>query len=297
MSNPRTIEIFLPDGEPTGVKVAHIRNRNIDVTYIPRARLNDPKVKGREALQGVGIYLLAGSPEEHAKPKVYIGEAEIVHNRLQQHNASKDFWNYAIAITSNNKHLTKTHVKFLEWLCHSKAVVANRCIIENGNVPNKPHTPESTEADLYDNYETIELLVATMGLPIFQSLAESKSTAELTGNVTPERPNADLLFTLKSKVLAASGRYTQDGFIVLAGAVCAKPEDEYKHWYPKVRQQLIMDGILKESGEVHVLSQDTLFTSPSAASTVVLGRNSNGWAEWKLSDGRTLSDVYRKVAA
>ncbi len=36
---PKTIEIFLPDGEPTSLKVAHIRNRTIEVPFIPWVRL------------------------------------------------------------------------------------------------------------------------------------------------------------------------------------------------------------------------------------------------------------------
>ncbi len=322
----KTIEIFLPDGEPTGIKIAHIRNRNIEATYIPRARLND--VKPRESLQGVGLYMLVGESDEHAKSRVYIGEAECVFERLIQHNAKKDFWNYAIAVTSNSKHLTKTHVKFLEWLCHDKATTANRCIVDNSTIPTKSHVQESTEADLYDNFESVDLLVSTLGLNVFQPLAiapaRQKATAPAILNFKTDkikRADADVLqsamtvahyanpevigpelgtfFTISARGTQAVGVYTQMGFLVFAGAHCAKKmTPSYEKTYPKTREALIRDGILVDQGDYYELKETYVFKSPSAASDLVLGRSSNGWTEWKTpDDGQTLHQLYREQAA
>lgn len=292
MAGARTIEIFLPDGEPTGVKVAHIRNRNIEATYIPRARLND--LKARESLQGVGIYLLVGESEQYTKPPVYIGEAEVVYTRLQQHNASKDFWNYCIALTSNNRHLTKTHVKFLEWLCHDKATFANRCTLENGNLPTKPHVQESTEADLYDNFESIDLLVSTLGLNIFQPLTFSKKTAESVDYVSDSFEYKAL--SQHGLQFEAKGNYTEEGFVVLAGSKFSNKLSESLQ-EPEQRRAMISDGVLVDDGNYLILKEDTLFSSPSAAGNAVSGRSTNGWTAWKRADGKTLNDVYRKAAA
>ncbi len=297
-SGARTIEIFLPDGEPTGVKVAHIRNRNIEATYIPRAKLSE--LKTRESLQGVGIYLLVGEAEQYAKPPVYIGEAEVVYTRLLQHNASKDFWNYCITLTSNNRHLTKTHVRFLEWLCHNKAASAHRCTLVNSNLPTKPHVQESTEADLYDNFESIDLLVSTLGLNIFQSLFLAKETmtdkpfAKLTQDLSAEHLK---VFSLKGRGAEAEGIYTQEGFLVFAGAKFSKDLSDSlsKTNAPKTREQFIKDGVVERKNGDLILKEAHVFPSPSAAATLIVGNSLNGWITWKLPDGRTLHDIYRKT--
>lgn len=43
---------------------------------------------------------------------------------------------------------------------------------------------------------------------------------------------------------------------------------------------------------LYVLQEDYTFASPSTASSVVLGRSSNGWTDWKDEQGRSLNSVY-----
>ncbi|MHA1549835.1 MAG: GIY-YIG nuclease family protein [Alphaproteobacteria bacterium] len=121
----KTIEIFLPDGDPKSLRVATITSRTIQATYIPRFNLDI--ARKRKDLKSVGVYILVGESENKTKPEVYIGEAENLINRINQHNATKDFWTYAIGITSKINFFTKTHVKFLEWFFYDLAKNLNRC--------------------------------------------------------------------------------------------------------------------------------------------------------------------------
>lgn len=41
----------------------------------------------------------------------------------------------------------------------------------------------------------------------------------------------------------------------------------------------------------YIVEEDYSFSSPSLAATVVLGRNTNGRAEWKNRDGKSLNDL------
>lgn len=45
---------------------------------------------------------------------------------------------------------------------------------------------------------------------------------------------------------------------------------------------------------LYVLKKDYTFASPSTASSVVLGRSSNGWTDWKDEQGRSLNSVYQR---
>jgi hypothetical protein len=62
------------------------------------------------------------------------------------------------------------------------------------------------------------------------------------------------------------------------------------------RERLLAAGVMEERDGGYVFTQDFLFSSPSTAAAIVLGRSANGWVEWKDERGQTLSDVYRAPA-
>jgi len=282
----KTIEIFLPDGDPKSIRVASITSRTVEVTYIPRTKLVE--ARNRDNLNGVGVYMLVGLSEEHSKPEVYLGEAENCMVRLGQHNAGKDFWKYALVITSRTSQFTKTHGKYLEWLCFDTGKQAGRCIIHNLTIPTKPHVSEPMEADLHDSFEAISVLIGTLGLPLFQPARGDKGTQ-------PEQ-DGDLVFRIKGRGGEAEGMLTEEGFVVLADSKFAKDlaPSLAKRSPPKIREQLINDSTLVDKQSHFELAADTIFNSPSTAGVCVTGRSTNGWTAWKLPDKRTLSDVYRK---
>jgi len=83
---PQTIQFFLPQGEPRGIRIADITTRIVQAVLVPRSKLAE--AAKREEIKSVGVYFLFGEPEEAAKPVVYIGEAEDCYKRFMQHNAN-----------------------------------------------------------------------------------------------------------------------------------------------------------------------------------------------------------------
>jgi len=59
----------------------------------------------------------------------------------------------------------------------------------------------------------------------------------------------------------------------------------------RLRKELVKIGILKEEEGVYVFTEDYVFSSPTAASEVVLGRSSNGRKDWVDKDGDTLDSI------
>lgn len=272
----KTIQIYLPDGNPRSLKIAEITSRTVQAILIPRSILDE--AAKRPELDNVGVYLLFGSSD--SKPLVYIGEAENCLSRLKQHNKSKDFWTHAIAFISKTHFFTKTHIKFLEWLSCEQALKANRFALENGNAPSRPHLSESVEADLYDNFETIQILASTLGYPIFDVI---------------KKPTKKEVIECSGKLAKAEGEYTEDGLVVFAGSACNLEETPTAgSWIIGMRKDLVEKGILVESNKVLKFVSDYIFSSPSAAAGVVLGRRANGWIEWKFKDGKTLDEVKRQ---
>lgn len=272
----KTIQIYLPDGNPRSLKIAEITSRTVSAILIPRSILEE--ATKRDELNSVGVYLLFGS--EESKPQVYIGEAENCLTRLKQHNKSKDFWSHAVAYISKTHYFTKTHIKFLEWLCFEVASKANRYSLENSNSPSKPHISESVEADLYDNFETIQILTSTLGYPVFDEI---------------KKPKTKEVIVCKGKDAYAEGEYTEDGIIIFENSKCNLIESKTAgSWIIGMRNNLKENGVLIEKDGVLVFTKNHIFSSPSASATVVLARRANGWIEWKFKDDKTLDEVKRQ---
>ena len=62
--------------------------------------------------------------------------------------------------------------------------------------------------------------------------------------------------------------------------------------FTKKRERYIDSGKIIDDGDSYKLVDDIFFRSPSTASNMVLGRNSNGRTEWKDSKGRKLNEIY-----
>jgi len=280
-SRPQTIQIFLPDGNPTSIKIADLTNRMICAVLAPRNKLAE--VGLREEVRRYGIYFLFGINEEKAKPMVYIGETEDCFERIKTHNKNKDFWNHAVIISSKTNTFTKTHVKYLEYLCIKNAIEIGRYDTENQTSPAKPYVTESMEADLLDNYETIKVLLATLGYPIFEEIRKSSVKKK------------EILYC-KGKDAIAEGNMIDDGFVVFKGSKANKDETRTAgSWVVGMRSKLIESKILVEQENVLIFSQDYIFGSPSAAAAAVLGRRANGWTEWKNKDGISIDKIFRDV--
>ena len=123
-ATPKTIQIFLPGGDPRGLRVAEITTRIVQVIEVPRTRL-DEFSRMPESGQ-VGVYFLFGADESGADPQVYIGQTGDLRARLASHGTKKVFWQRALVLISRTNSLTQTHALFLEWHCLKLATEAGR---------------------------------------------------------------------------------------------------------------------------------------------------------------------------
>lgn len=281
-STPKTIQIFLPTGDPRGLRIAELTTSIVRVFEVPRSQLADFIALPEAAL--VGVYYLVGEGETDQQPRLYIGQTGGLGSRLAQHNAKLDFWNRALVVVSLTNSLTQTHTTFLEWLSIQEASQAGRYRLENGNTGSRPYTPPPLEADCREIFAISRTLVATLGFPLFEALrAPTLSKERITYHCTASGSNA-------------TGEYTPDGFIVMQGSKARlKVVDSVKGtWVERTRQKLIEDGVLLERDGLLHFTRDYAFGSPSMAAAVVTARTANGWVTWVAADGRTLDEVERR---
>jgi len=283
-SRPRTIQIYLPSGDPRGIRVAALTTSIVQVVEIPRALLG--QFQGMPESQQVGVYFLIGDDEEKDQLSVYVGQTGGLGKRLNEHHldTKKEFWNRALVVVSLTHSLTQTHALFLEWRSIQRANDAARYIVENGNAGSKPHTPPWLNADCEEIFDTARTLLATLGHPVFESLALPK-----------EQATQEDLFYCRSATCDAVGQYTEEGMVVLRGSKARLyvAPSMVNLSSGKRRQVLINDGALKQVGDEYAFMQDVLFKSPSGASDVVTGTSTNGWLQWKTKGGKTLDEIKR----
>lgn len=279
----KTIQIFLPSGDPRGLRIAEITTRIVQVIEVPRSRLDE---FGQMTESGqVGVYFLFGSDAELDDPQVYIGQTGDLRTRLANHHSKKEFWQRALVLISRTNSLTQTHALFLEWHCLKLAAEAGRYRVENGNAGSKPHTPAPLEADCLEIFETGSILLSTLGFPVFEAVAKASS--------------GDETFYCHANGADGRGMLTDDGFVVLKGSVGRKENVPSIRGTSteRLRMKLVETGVMREDGDKVVFEKDHLFGSPSMAGMALLGRTANGWITWKLKDGRTLDEVKRKGEA
>ena len=283
-STPKTIQIFLPGGDPRGIRVAEITTRIVQVIEVPRSLLPD-FLKMPES-KHVALYFLFGEAEDGTEPKVYIGQTGDLCARLVKHNKEKEFWQRALILISRTNSLTQTHALFLEWHCLQAAKKAGRYSDENGNGGSKPHTPAPLEADCLEIFETGRVLLATLGYPVFDPVANSGTAS-----------NPDERFYCTAAGANGRGLYSKEGFVVLKGSVGRKQNVPSIIGTAKerFRLKLLESGVLKAEGDAVLFTKDHLFRSPSMAAVALVGRRANGWLEWKSKDGETLDALKRQA--
>lgn len=280
---PKTIQIFLPGGDPRGIRIAEITTRIVQVIEVPRSLLAD-FMKMPESNQ-VALYFLYGEAEDGTDAKIYIGQTGDLPGRLYSHNKHKEFWRRALVLINRTNSLTQTHSLFLEWYSLQAASKAGRYFVENGNAGTKPHTPAPLQADCLEIFETGEILLATLGYPIFEAVSKPVTSAD-----------EQEVFFCKSTGADGRGLYTPEGFVVLKGSKGRAANVPSMIGTPgeRFREKLFESGVLMVIGDEAVFSKDHLFGSPSMAALALMGRHTNGWVDWRSKDGKTLDELKRQ---
>jgi len=273
----KTIRIFLIDGEPNGRMSCELSNWSGKAYKIPRIKIKD--CSDRNDLTSTGVYLLFGK-DDAGKDQVYIGEAESILKRLNQQLTQKDFWNEAIVFISKDENLNKAHIKYLENRLHDIAKSANRYTVDNSIVPTQSSISESDRAEMEEFIEYIKMLVNTLGHKVFDEKREFKP-----------KQKQELFFIKAARGADGQGEPTSDGFVVFKNSKAAATiVNSMTPNFITYRQKLIDEGVLIDKGEYFEFSDDYIFSSPSTAAVMVMGRNANGLTEWKNKDGKTLKE-------
>jgi hypothetical protein len=278
----KTIKIFLIDGESTGRLSVELSNWTGKAYKVPRNRLK--ACQDRPELNGAGVYFLFGKDDD-GSPLAYIGESEEVLKRLDHHLKHRDFWNEVVILISKDDNLNKAHVKYLEHHFYQRAKKIDRYRLANDTIPTRPSLSESDQAEMEEFMYNSMLLIGTLGHRIFEEAIDQDQESLLDENK---------FYIQAVRGAEASMLQTSEGFVVLKGSSFGNPVvSSFPPSYIKLREKMIEQEILKLEDNRLILQNNYVFTSPSTAAAMVLGRNANGLTEWKLQTGQTLRDFER----
>jgi hypothetical protein len=198
-----TIKLFLPRGDAKSLRTAEISNWTGKAIAAPRTELDD--LLAREELEKAGVYILIGSDPITNAPRAYIGEAEIIRERLKQHK-TKEFWVSAVVFVSKDENLTKAHVRYLENRLLAEAAQVDRFQLEQ-NQAGGSRLPESDRQDMEVFLAHIRQLLPVLGTDILAPIAEPS-----------EKPQPGGILFCRNKGAEARGQRTANGFVIFKGS-------------------------------------------------------------------------------
>jgi len=278
----KKVTIFLINGTPEGPRTIEIGTWNGHGFYSSRAAISS--VINRTEFSRPGVYILKSqSTAGHFTERVYIGEAEDIGKRLRDHirNDKIQFEELAF-FTSSDSSLTKAHVKYLESRLIEIALEAKNAQIENGKASKAPSLSEADISVMEDFIEQIKLILPTMGFSMLKPI-----TSTIKNDVEYK-----MRFKIKTPQYNAQMGLTDNSYIVLKGSEANKiTSDSISNGWKLLREGLLEKGFLIDNGDKFVFTVDTRFDSASAASSIVLGRQSAGTTEWIDENGKSLKEL------
>ena len=277
MSYGKTIELFLVNGTADGIVTAEPSNWNGKGIKLPRTEIATCK---RNDVCGAGVYFLI-CQEDDGSDSVYIGEAENILNRLNQHifeyqsGKEKFYWNTAIAFVGSD--LNKALIRYCENRLVEIAKECGRYNILTKNTYKNTVLKESQVACIEEFIDNLEILMNAMGYKVLVPV--------------PKPTNKTVYLYCQSGDANGKGFISSGGFTVLKDSVVSKKltpsfATSVKPYYD-LRQKLESDGTIVNG----VFVKNFEFSAPSAASAVILGRASNGKIDWKTDDGKKLNEI------
>ncbi len=167
MAAPYTIRIFVPEGDPDGLRLIDRMNWTGVGFVFPRQKWAEAKKRAEASRPGV--YILVGyAHAEDELPTLYIGQGDDVRARIDLHASQKDFWTWAVVFSSSNGGLNRAHVTWLEHALVKAAKAANRCKLDNVNAPQEPGLSEAEKADTQGFLQEVLQILPLVGLKAFE---------------------------------------------------------------------------------------------------------------------------------
>lgn len=295
---PRSINIFLFDGHPDGIRTAQISMSTIQAIAFRKLQMKQVRATFPE-LARPGVYMLLGFDETQPdRLLAYIGESECVADRLQYHagndngKGGKPFWVETIAMVSKDENLTKSHARYVEARLIADAGLNPRWQLKNTQKAGEEgKLPLPDRAAMEEFIDQTKTLVGALGCDLFKVVSGDISNLPKRTGLDHSRTES-VLFDFRGQGFAGQMLVTPNGEIVVKNGSRARLK--ITPTIPKgtvaLRADLVASGILLEQQDALMFTSDYIFSSVSAAAAAMTGASANGRTSWRLPDGRTYAE-------
>ena len=214
------------------------------------------------------VYLLLRDDEDAlGSTRCYIGETDVIANRLRSHDQAKDGMDRVVIVTSQDANLTRRMPGSRLIRARQDSGPGQR---DNGTAPGVPALPEADRSDM-DYFVTAadraagagrqrdpgQRAQAITGFPIFHlRLAKSGVDAQA------QEIDGEFTMLAGSKVVASWNSVGNT-----ASTCKAYASHRSQH------EQLVDQGSIAVGGDHGVLTRNVVFSSPSNAGAIALGRS------------------------
>ena len=221
----KTIRIYLPSGDSSGIWIAEIINRTPQ--FIVGSKLQIDELAARPELRRPGVYCLIGKdPDDPDTEKIYIGQGEDVYNRIKSHlnDESKDFWEKTAIVVSKDENLTTGHILYIETQLIKLAKKANRVSVINVQQESNRNLPEPEISSMDDIIDMIKLVFPALGFNFLEPSTEVRKPELILENQIP-------VFILTATNIEAIAIELEGKFIVQSNSTAKKLQSEH---FPQV---------------------------------------------------------------
>ncbi len=279
----KVVHIELFDGTPKGMRQIWSDVEVIEAIVVPRN--NTAEVNSLITKNTLAVYLLLGE-NEAGKPMIYVGQTKRTKLRALEHNKKRDWWNEIIYFINRAGGFSSDDLNYLEWFLIKKLSEAKRVELDNSNKASadEPASTRDKKANFSRYYNQIVSLTEIIGLDIFNKIYDKTSCEPV-------------FYCKNTKGANASAYYREDGFYVQKRSECVVDltvSGKKSSYIGPIRERLLSEGVLKKSNGQLIFIEEYKFNTPSGASQIILGTNSNGWVAWKDAAGKTLDECFRQ---
>lgn len=284
---PRSIVIFLLDGDPEGIRTAHIplstvRAVAFGINQIARAATEFPETCRP------GVYLRLGENDD-GKKTAYVGQSEDVNQRLKYWAATEpDTWTDAIAFVVKDDGVTTAHAQFIEAeLIQAAKANPAWAVDDNKQTPSSDnkHLPRPDKYTMEAFIEQVKTLSGALGCDLFKTQGtKSEQSPPPEDKATTAGPDTEFrMASANYDATAIVSATTGHMWIQPKSRIKSEPTAAMPKGVRELRKTLLADGVLKHEADTVTFTKAWEFSSPSAAACMVTGTATAGTKSWKTA--------------
>lgn len=302
---------FVDETAPLGIRIISPKDGSFTAYVIPRMNVRD--AGGLEGINNPGVYFLTSQRADGFY--VYVGQARKGMERLNSHNAFKQFWDNAIICSGNADIFTLDMISALEKMAIVHLNNNGSCKLENRVTPafKVRQSIAPAAASLLHKITFVlssvvgkKLLyvptllpapVAEMAYPLGTDEKEHPAAMSKTGQVvnrgnvsSTQSGDGNYQYIIAGGMLSYM-RIELSSYVVLAGSQIDVTVPIINDSLNRKRNTKLKKKIIVERGGKYFLAADVDFPSPTDAATFVLGGRQNGQKMWiNRETGKTIYD-------